>query len=125
MRGRHGPDPLSRALAAVCLGSAVLSILLPSSRLSLVAAAAAALAVFRTLSRNSRRRQQENLIYLALRDRLAKKLLLHFNRLREFRTHKYLACPSCRTVLRLKRKGGAMTVRCPKCHEQFEARLRF
>lgn len=40
-------------------------------------------------------------------------------RLKEFPQKKYASCPQCRATLRLPRKRGKHTVRCPRCGNRF------
>lgn len=51
--------------------------------------------------------------------------LLTWNRIREFRTHVYAKCPHCKAVLRLPRRKGEHTVRCPRCQESFPIKVHF
>ncbi len=78
--------------------------------------------VFRCLSRNIVKRQRENLAFLRLKARLFghKKA----NRPADTATHIFRTCPKCKSVLRLPRKEGKHTVKCPKCENRFRVRVK-
>ena len=65
------------------------------------------LAIFRTFSRNTYRRYEEN-----------RKFLMFFQRLRD-RDHRYFYCPRCRQQVRVPRGKGTIAITCPKCREKF------
>lgn len=64
-------------------------------------------AIFRTLSRNTYKRYQENRRFLMLRDRI------------KDRQHKHFSCPKCRQPVRVPRGKGKIAITCPKCGEKF------
>ena len=64
-------------------------------------------AIFRSLSRNTYRRYQENRKYLQIFDRLKDK------------NHRYFECPKCRQLVRVPRGKGKIAITCPKCREKF------
>ena len=64
-------------------------------------------ALFRTFSRNTYKRYQEN-----------RKFLQFFDRLKD-REHRYYDCPKCRQVVRVPRGKGKIAITCPKCKERF------
>ena len=64
-------------------------------------------AIFRTLSRNTYKRYQENRKYLQIFDRL------------KDRDHRYFDCPKCRQMVRVPRGKGKIAITCPRCREKF------
>ena len=126
MAGRNGPDHLNRFLSIVFLILSVCSVFVRNAR---IASALYGLSLglffyvmFRMLSRNIYRRQQENGAYLrerykitswwnGLRDRWAQR--------KEYRFYK---CPSCRTRLRVPRGKGKLNIVCRKCGTSFQRR---
>ena len=124
MQGRYGMDALYRALIGLYLALLVLNLFLRQTLLMTLATAVVLLAFYRVFSRKIAQRSQENQRYLAFSSKWRKQALLLFNRVRYFRTHRYRACPSCRTMLRLQRKAGTMTVNCPRCHQTFQITFR-
>ena len=64
-------------------------------------------AIFRTMSRNTYKRYQENRKYLAFVSRL------------KDREHKYFSCPKCRQSVRVPKGKGKVAISCPKCKERF------
>lgn len=51
-------------------------------------------------------------------------LLLQKNKLRDRRTHVYRECPFCHAVLRLPKRPGAHSVKCPRCSEHFDVTVK-
>lgn len=125
MRGRYGVDALYKGLIGLYFGLVVLNLFLRWRLFFVLSLAVLAYAMYRVFSRQLARRARENSVYLSVRDKARKKLLLTYNRVRLIRTHRYRTCPHCKTPLRLARKPGTMTVNCPVCHTTFQATIRF
>lgn len=124
MQGRYGMDSLYRALIALYFVLLVLNLFLRHALLFYAATAVAVLAFYRAFSRKIAQRSQENQRWLSFSSRWRRKGLLLINRLRYHQTHRYRACPSCRTMLKLNKKIGTMTVDCPRCHQTFQVTIR-
>ena len=78
--------------------------------------------VYRCLSKNIAKRQRENMAFLRLKSRLFGRR--HSNRPADTATHIFRACPKCKSVLRLPRKEGKHTVKCPRCERRFKVRVK-
>lgn len=124
MRGRNGMDPLYKAMMAVLVVLLVLNIFFPSPVFYFLSLVTGALAVFRGFSRNLAKRAEENRKYLALRERIRKNVLQLRNRFKDRGTHRYRACPNCKTTLRLVKKTGVNHVKCPVCKNEFDLMIR-
>lgn len=79
---------------------------------------------YRVFSRNIARRQAENQAFLRVINRIKSTTKLIFKRIRDLGTHRYRRCPSCQTQLRLPRKVGTHTVKCPRCDNRFQVRVK-
>ena len=126
MAGRNGPDHLNRVLSVVFLILSVCSMFVRNAR---IASALYGLSLglffyvmFRMLSRNIYRRQQENGAYL--RERY--KITSWWNGLRDRwaqrKDYRFYKCPSCRTRLRVPRGKGKLNIVCRKCGTSFQRR---
>ena len=124
MQGRYGMDPLYKGLLGLYLVLLVANLFLASPIIMYLSLAVLVFAIYRVFSRNLAKRAAENRRYLALFNKAKKWVLLQYNRIREYKTHRYRKCPSCKTTLRLSKKTGTMTVKCPKCHNSFETTIR-
>lgn len=124
MQGRYGMDALYKALLGLMLLFFVLNLFFQSILLYLLSLLAGGLAVYRSFSKNTALRSQENQKYLAFRDKVKKQWLQLVNRVKHYRTHRYRACPSCKTTLRLPKKLGVNQVTCPVCKHAFEVNIR-
>lgn len=111
MEGRYGTDKLNMVILCAGVIASILSTLVRIPPLNLIfwvlSYALMILAIFRSLSRNTYKRYQENRRYMQLRDRL------------KDRQHRYYDCPKCRQTVRVPRGKGKISITCPKCREKF------
>lgn len=125
MQDRYGMDSLYKALLTAMLIFLLLNIFFPSFIFYVLSLASGAAAIFRSFSKNSSKRVAENQIYLRLKDKAKKKTMQLINRIKEWKTHRYRACPSCKTTLRLPKKLGINHVKCPVCKNETDFNIRF
>ena len=126
MAGRNGPDHLNRFLSVVFLILSVCSVFVRNPRIAsafyTLSMALFLYVMFRMLSRNIYRRQQENGAYL--RERY--KITSWWNGLRDRWTqrkdYKFFKCPSCHTRLRVPKGKGKLNIVCRKCGTSFQRR---
>ncbi len=124
LSGCCGPDALSAFLITL---SAVFVLAAYFPRLRWRRFAAVLLLVFalyRMLSGNRQKRSAENRLFLDIRKKIKDRFALRVKMVKEYRTHRYLRCPSCRAVLRVKRDKGQHTVACPHCGSRFDTVIR-
>ncbi len=111
MAGRYGTDRLNMVILGAGVVSCVVAMFVrvPVVNLLLTVLAYALMiwAMFRTLSRNTYQRYQEN-----------RKFCAFFDRLKD-RTHRYFDCPRCRQCIRVPRGKGKIAITCPRCGERF------
>ncbi len=111
MEGRYGTDKLNTTIlvagVVVCLFS--LFIKNPVVNLILISLSYGLMiwAIFRSLSRKTYKRYQENRKYLMLLERIKDK------------EHRYFDCPRCRQPVRVPKGKGKIAITCPKCKEKF------
>ena len=111
MAGRYGTDRLNMAILCVGLVASLLSVLIKFAPVNLglflLSYGMMFWAIFRTLSRNTYKRYQENRKFLQLTGRL------------KDREHRYFDCPKCRQMVRVPRGKGKISITCPRCREKF------
>ena len=111
MAGRYGTDKLNSVILWTGVGVVVVAAFIPVPILNLLLHMAAyvlmGIAIFRTLSRNTYKRYQENRKFLMLLDRI------------KDRQHRYFECPRCHQIVRVPRGKGKIAISCPKCQEKF------
>ena len=111
MAGRYGTDKLNMVILSAGLVASLLSMWISAPGWNLLFFALSyglmIWAIFRSLSRNTYRRYQEN-----------RKFLQFFFRLKD-RDTRYFDCPKCRQVVRVPRGKGKIAITCPKCKEKF------
>ena len=111
MTGRYGTDKLNMVILSAGLVASLLSVWIsaPGWNLLLFVLSYGLMiwAIFRSLSRNTYRRHQEN-----------RKFLQFFFRLKD-RDNRYFDCPKCRQMVRVPRGKGKIAITCPRCKEKF------
>ena len=111
MAGRYGTDKLNSVILWTGVGIVLLAAFIPvpviNLLLHIVAYGLMGIALFRTFSRNTYKRYQENRKFLMLLDRL------------KDREHRHFECPRCRQPVRVPRGKGKIAITCPKCAEKF------
>ena len=111
MAGRYGSDRLNMVILCAGLVASLLSTMLRvfpwNLVLMLLSYGLMIWAIFRTMSRNTYRRYQEN-----------RRFLLVFDRLKD-RQNKYFECPKCHQTVRVPRGKGKISITCPRCREKF------
>lgn len=111
MTGRYGTDKLNMWILGAGLMLCIVSMLVafPPVNLALTLGSYALMiwAIWRTLSRNTYKRYQEN-----------RRFLMRLARIKD-RQHKYFDCPKCRQPVRVPRGKGKIVITCPKCKEKF------
>ena len=111
MEGRYGNDKLNSAILGSALVMVILALFIRNPLLNLilhgVSYALMFWSIFRTLSRNTYKRYQENRAFLKSVDRIRD------------RDHRYFECPKCRQTVRVPRGKGKIAITCPRCREKF------
>ena len=111
MVGRYGTDRLNMAILGVGLVASLLSVVIRFAPVNLVffvlSYGMMFWAIFRTLSRKTYQRYQENRKFLSMVGRL------------KDRQHRYFDCPKCRQMVRVPRGKGKISITCPRCREKF------
>ena len=111
MVGRYGTDKLNMAILCAGLAACLVSAFVDSVKANLLLTAVSYglmfWALYRSFSRQTYKRYQEN-----------RKFLQFFDRLKD-REHHYYDCPKCRQVVRVPRGKGKIAITCPKCKERF------
>ena len=111
MLGRYGVDKFTMAILTAGVICSLLGMFLRWPLLNLLLTILSyglmGWAIFRTLSRNTYKRYQENRKYLRFMERLKDK------------EHRYFDCPRCRQPVRVPKGKGKIEITCPKCREKF------
>ena len=112
MAGRYGSDKLNMTILGVAVVCSIATLFVTKIPvvylvLNILSYVLMFLAIFRTLSRNTYKRYQENRKFLRLLDRF------------KDREHRYFDCPKCRQPVRVPRGKGKIAITCPKCKEKF------
>lgn len=120
MAGRRGADELSLALLITGVVLSMLSSIFHLRILYLLSLVVYVYALFRMFSRNLEKRYAENAAFLKLWRGKSSGVKQFFNRLKNSRKYRYFKCPECKSLLRLPRGVGEVTVTCGKCRHAFK-----
>ena len=128
MQGRYGTDKLNNSIFVVMMLFWFVNVFvfdpLASLILTLIELAFFALFLFRALSKNIVKRSAENRKFMPVYNKVSAWIKLNIRKFKDRKEYKYLKCPSCKAQLRVKNKKGKHTVKCPKCANEFEKRIR-
>lgn len=111
MAGRYGTDRLNMVILGAGLVASLISVWCRQPTLNMLffvlSYGLMFWAIFRTLSRNTYKRYQEN-----------RRFLQFFDRLKD-RKNRYFECPKCHQMVRVPRGKGRISITCPRCREKF------
>lgn len=125
MIGRYGIDQLWRALIVfILIDILVANALYRVSKVAYIALTVLAFAImifglFRIFSKNIVARQQENAKWLRFVGNIKGWFAFNKTKFNQRKTHKFVKCSKCKSVLRLPRHKGKINVTCPHCQQQF------
>ena len=119
MCGRYGSDQLNQCLLAAYLVLLLVHLLLGWQLLYVLSLAAAAILIFRALSRNLTARRTDNTKFLKWSAPAVRWLRLRRTMSRD-KDHRYFKCPRCSQYLRVPKGKGKITVTCRSCGTSFQ-----
>lgn len=123
MAGRYGNDKLNQFMMAVFLGCAVINLFVRNAYASTVLNSWECLLIvlvyIRMFSRNISKRYAENQKYLALENRLRRFFRQKRYLMQQRKEYHIYKCPGCKQKIRIPRGKGKISIRCPKCGEEF------
>lgn len=123
MAGRYGNDKLNQFMMAVFLGCAVLNLFVRNAYASTVLNSWECLLILlvyiRMFSKNISKRYAENQKYLALENRLRRFFGQKRYLMQQRKEYHIYKCPGCKQKIRIPRGKGKISIRCPKCGEEF------
>lgn len=117
MSGRYGYDKLSLYLLVAAVVFSVLSRFVLPLVFLLLYYVCFIFAMYRCFSKNIAKRQKELYKFEKQKTKIKQFFLRQKNRFKERKTHIYFKC-NCGTHLRLPRKKGVLTVKCPVCGKE-------
>ena len=119
MYGRHGADQLSLHLLVLGIALYLMAMLTGFFPLALVSVGLYIYSAFRMLSKNHLKRTNENTKYLSAYYKTKQRGQQSVMRFKNRKEYKYFRCPGCKTLMRLPRNKGVVTVTCKCCHTSF------
>ena len=123
MAGRYGNDKLNQFMMAVFLGCAVLNLFVRNAYASTVLNSWECLLILlvyiRMFSCYISLRFSVNVIFLALEMRLRRFFGQKRYLMQQRKEYHIYKCPGCKQKIRIPRGKGKISIRCPKCGEEF------
>ena len=125
--GRYGIDGLYYALMCVFLVLWIARLFTANTVVSVILLVLQLAAVFwmffRCLSKNIYARRRENEFFKKIFRSIKNFFVLQKNRIRDRKDYRYRKCPHCKAMLRLPKREGTHTVKCPRCSKRFEVKV--
>lgn len=119
MYGRNGVDDFSRVLLWMTFVFVILDWIMPVKVFYFVAFVSLFYSYYRILSKDCRRREQENAWYLHKTKSLRMFLQKKINRLKMKKEYHLYTCRQCKQVIRIPKGKGKIEITCPKCGNRF------
>jgi len=115
MNGIYGFDELSRDMMYIAFICSVLAGTTGCRIISLLCIAFYSYSLFRIFSKNTSKRYSERNKYLGLMAKMSNKFYAGKRRLDDKKTHRYIKCPVCKTLMRVPKGEGKIRIHCPEC----------
>lgn len=112
MMGRYGTDELTRYLIYLGIFFLLLDLFVKNDWLILFPLILLGICYFRMLSKNHRKRYEENQIFLKFKNKI-------FHMFKQNKNYHFYTCPGCKQKIRIPRGKGKIEVACPKCGQKF------
>ena len=125
MQGRYGTDKLNTFLLVITAILYVINLFVRTPWFFIVMMIPVGLYIYRALSKNINKRLYENRIYENIYNTVVNFFKRQYFKIRDFKTHRYVKCPYCKSQLRLKKRTGNQTIHCPRCNEDFKKNILF
>lgn len=119
MQGRYGVDTLNRVLTWLLFGLIIINMFIRSGLCNLVACLLLIYLYFRMFSRNYTKRYQENQWFLSKVSPIQRFFLRQKNHAIQRKDHRLFKCPKCKQMVRVPKGKGRISIRCPRCQEEF------
>lgn len=116
-------DQLNMTVLCTILVLSIISSFAKIYALSIVIILLYAVLFYRFFSKSIVLRSNENQKFLSVFNKCKSFFCLQKRKFSDRKTHVYKKCPHCKATVRLPRKKGEHTVRCPKCGERFEVKI--
>ena len=120
MSGRYGADQLSMAMVMTALVMTIIGSLSGLGILTLLADVLLIISFIRMFSKDRYKRAHENQVYLEKTYKLRQGMTERVNRFKNRKKFRYFSCPKCKSVLRVPRGVGNVTITCRQCGEKFD-----
>lgn len=119
MYGRYGLDELYKTSFIIYFVLVVINTFTRDIFTAILCYIVLAIMFYRAFSKQLDKRRAENAKYLAAKKSVKGFFSLQKNRFRDRKTHIYRHCSYCHAVIRLPKKKGKHTVKCPACGKSF------
>lgn len=121
-QGRNGIDELYKFLFILFIIFWFLNIIFRNPFIYLLWILILVVMLYRMFSKNIYKRQQENIKYIELKNKVKGKIKLQRRKWKDRKTYIYRKCPNCKAEIRLPKKKGKHVCTCPRCKKDFNVK---
>lgn len=119
IKNSYGIDELYKFLFGTSIILWLLNIFLNSSFIYYLYMILLVISVFRVFSKNYEKRQQENMKYIKIKNKVVNFIKFENMKIKDRNMYIYRKCPKCKSNIRLPKKKGKHTCMCPCCKNDF------
>jgi predicted RNA-binding Zn-ribbon protein involved in translation (DUF1610 family) len=123
MQGRYGIDKLFYGICGTAIVISFINIFTRSTVMQILTYLLLIWAFFRVLSKKVSKRAEENRKFCKIWDKFTGNFRLLKRMWTDRKTHSYVKCSNCKKILRLPKKKGVHTVKCPNCGDSFRVKI--
>ncbi len=119
MQNRYGVDHFTIVLLVLNVTMALMAQLFYQSWLLYISVIPLVYTYFRIFSKNKVKRHQENILFLRFWYPFYTNLKTKFKHMKRSKSYRYYKCKKCGQKLRVPKGKGRLSIKCPKCQNEF------
>lgn len=124
MKNRYGIDDLFKLLIVITFILILINNYINSNIIKVITLLLIIIMYYRCFSKNTYKRRKENTKYLETINKITKLFNYQKNKFKDRNTHIYRKCSKCKQKIRLPKKKGIHTVKCPNCGNKFKVKCK-
>ncbi len=124
MKDRYGIDDLFKFIIVITFILMLVNNYINSNIITVIILLLIIIMYYRCFSKNTSKRRKENIKYLKIINKIKRLFNYQKRRFKDRNTHIYKKCNKCKQKIRLPKKKGIHTVKCPNCNNKFKVKCK-